>query len=110
MSDSRSVLGVGLDAENFPSYRQVVTHHAEDGSGVGSAIIAGKLLALRLLDDVANARASHDQDSQGQGHLRRRLRDLGVAFGRGNARQSQNCILIHRRRRSRRTEGVSRRS
>ena len=26
------------------SVRNIVTHHAEDGSGVGSAIIAGKLL------------------------------------------------------------------
>ena len=49
---------------------------------MGSAIIAGKLLALRLLDDIANARASHDQDPQGQGHLRRRLRGLDVASAR----------------------------
>lgn len=30
---------------NIYLYRNIVTHHAEDGSGVGSAIIAGKLLA-----------------------------------------------------------------
>jgi len=29
---------------HFRYCRNIVTHHAEDGSGVGSAIIAGKLL------------------------------------------------------------------
>ena len=48
MSDSPSVLGVGLDADNVPPCRQVVTHHAEDGSGVGSAIIAGEFPALHF--------------------------------------------------------------
>lgn len=47
-------------------HRNIVTHHAEDGSGVGSAIIAGKLQLLQI-----NAQAltlvdfSYDEDQKG---------------------------------------------
>lgn len=34
---------------HFRYCRNIVTHHAEDGSGVGSAIIAGKLPLLLFL-------------------------------------------------------------
>jgi hypothetical protein len=35
-----------LAANAYPPRRNIITHHAEDGSGVGSAIIAGTLLPL----------------------------------------------------------------
>lgn len=35
------------------TFSNIVTHHAEDGSGIGSAIIAGKLLnSLLYLESV----------------------------------------------------------
>lgn len=50
--------------------KKIVTHHAEDGSGVGSAIIAGQFFdfwsGLVLM-------YSHDQSAQGQGFLYRLL-------------------------------------
>jgi hypothetical protein len=32
----------------FDNISNIITHHAEDGSGVGSAIIAGKLAAAHI--------------------------------------------------------------
>lgn len=59
--------------------KRIVTHHAEDGSGVGSAIIAGKSAGVRHADysrsgwqrcyHVLILVLSYDEGEEGQGLL-----------------------------------------
>ena len=51
----------------FDDLSNITTHHAEDGSGVGSAIIAGKLMTayLSLRGHLTNF-YSHDQNPKGR--------------------------------------------
>lgn len=42
--------------DHGPNARNIVTHHAEDGSGLGSAIIAGEF-AYRTIEDECSLTA-----------------------------------------------------
>lgn len=50
--------------------RNIITHHAEDGSGVGSAIIAGLMLILSIRHVAYSAiYFSDDQGAEGCGDI-----------------------------------------
>lgn len=63
--------------------KKIVTHHAEDGSGVGSAIITGKLrfnalhpyLGLYSMEYQLTLLSSYDARQEGQRVLQRVLGD-----------------------------------
>ena len=47
-------------------FRGIVTHHAEDGSGIGSAIIAGELPALLRAGFNLTCDPSDDEEEEGE--------------------------------------------
>ena len=54
-----SVFPVFLYCTGYVHYRNIVTHHAEDGSGVGSTIIAGR--ALHFLIEILLCSCGHSR-------------------------------------------------
>lgn len=56
-------------------YSNILTHHAEDGSGVGSAIIAGECIPLNRSDrPEPDLVRSYDQGQEGRGPVPERLK------------------------------------
>jgi hypothetical protein len=71
----------------------IVTHHAEDGSGVGSAIIAGKSTtpSFRVMCS-SDGLYSHDQNSKGCWFIRQ---CLGVSYCRVRADEHVYLYLLY---------------